>query len=94
MIYRKVWIRYRTVFSKPPLFLIWECFLYDMRFLIFISVDQAKYLISRLFDMLGQYYSEDCVFAWVPSLVFALITPQSYIPVSYTHLTLPTILLV
>ncbi|CAN0158925.1 unnamed protein product, partial [Laminaria digitata] len=81
---------------KPPVFHtgICECFfLYHMRFLIpgmYYSGNQAKYLILRLFVTLGQYYSEDRVFAWVLCLVFAWITPQSCIRHCCTYTRLYT----
>ena len=43
---------------------------------IHLSGNKAKYLISRVFVKLGQYYSEDRVFALSLRLVFAWMTPQ------------------
>ena len=44
---------------------------------IYLSRNQAKHQISRLFVILGQYYSEDRVFACVLRLIFAWVVPQS-----------------
>ena len=74
MIYREIYIRYRILVYKPPVFLICECFLYCMPSLIFISGSKAKNLISRVFVILRQYFSEDRVFAWIMRLVFAWTT--------------------
>ena len=75
---------------KPPVFFICQCFWYHTSFLIFTSPEnQAKYLTSRSFVMLGQYYSEDRVFSGVLHLVFAWITPQSCMRYAYCTYTRP-----
>ena len=71
------------------MFLNHLCFLYacvssiTCGFLNLFSRNQAKYLISRLFVILGQYHSEDCVFACALRLFFAWITPPSWIRHDY-----------
>ena len=53
MIYREILIRYRvpgSIFSSTSFFpYICECFLYRMPFLIYLSGNKAKYLVSRVF---------------------------------------------
>ena len=53
-----------------------QAFVYATVSYILFTGNQAKYLIPYLFVILGPYYSEDRVFAWVASLVFAWIIPQ------------------
>ena len=56
---------------------------------VYFYGNEAKYIISRLFVILGQYFSADRVFAWVLRLVFEWITPQSC--VRYGIITVPTL---
>ena len=51
--------------SNSPVFLVSNAVSYND-----VSKNQAKHLISRLFVILGQHYSEDRAFAWVLRLVF------------------------
>ena len=52
-----------------------------------ISGIKAKYLVSRVFVIVGQYYSEDRVFSWVLRLVFAWITLKFYMRHDYCTCT-------
>ena len=51
----------------------------NVGYYVYFSGNQAKYIILRLFVILGQYYTEDHVFAGALRLVFAWITPKAYI---------------